>query len=61
VGEVWFWIEGKVSIYVLAGNDYELREVSQIVPDFDFALVAEMLTLPSLSAVHAALREHFDR
>ena len=61
VGEVWFWIAGKVSIHVLTDAGYELRATSPTLPEFDFALVAEMMTLPSLSAVHDALRERFVR
>ena len=61
VGEVWFWIKGKVSIHVLTDAGYELRAISPSLPDFDFSLVAEMMSLPSLSAVNDALRERFVR
>jgi hypothetical protein len=52
---------GKVSIQVRADAGYELHATSPSLPDFDFVLVAKMMTLPSLSAVHDALREHFAR
>jgi Uma2 family endonuclease len=61
VAEVWFWIKGKVSIHVLTDAGYEIRPTSPSLPDFDFTLVAEMMTLPSLSAVNDALRERFVR
>ena len=61
VAEVWFWIKGNVSIHVLVDGAYEPRATSPCLPDFDFALVAEMMALPSLSAVNDALRERFVR
>lgn len=43
--------------HVLTDAGYELRTKSACLPGFDFALVDEMLALPSLSAVRKALRE----
>ncbi len=57
VGEVWFWINDAMSVHVLTDAGYEVRTTSACLPGFDFALVDEMLALPSLSAVRKALRE----
>ncbi len=57
IGEVWFWIDGTVSVHVLADAGYEARTASACLPGFDFAIVAEMMALPSLSAVRKAIRE----
>lgn len=56
VGEVWFWVANAITVHVLTDAGYERREKSACLPGFDFALVAEMLALPSLSAVRKALR-----
>ena len=56
IGEVWFWIGGKVTIHVLTPAGYEQRATSTCVPGFDGSLVAELMDLPSLSAVRKALR-----
>jgi Uma2 family endonuclease len=57
VGEVWFWKRGLITVYVLTKDGYEPRRESVCVPGFDFALVTEMLELPSLSAVRKQLRK----
>ena len=56
VGEVWYWIKEKIHIYVLGPNGFEERDKSVCLPEFDFALLLEMLELPTLSAVRKAIR-----
>ncbi len=55
IPEVWFWINDTISVHVLTGIAYETRRVSACLPDFDFALVIEMLSLGSLSDVYRVL------
>jgi Uma2 family endonuclease len=59
VPEVWFWIDGKVTIHVLVEGRYEPRDTSPRVPGIDFALVNEMLLLPMMSDVKRELRRRF--
>jgi Uma2 family endonuclease len=40
VREVWFWREGGIEVYVLAGEQYERREQSTVLPDLDRAELA---------------------
>jgi Uma2 family endonuclease len=56
VGEVWFWRNGSTTVHILTENGYEPRAESVCLPGFDFALLAEMLALPSLSAVRKQIR-----
>ena len=59
--EVWFWIDDAVTAYVLVNGAYEARTRSALLPDFDFAVVGEMLALPALSDVRRVLRERFEQ
>ena len=61
VREVWFWIDDRVTVHVLADDRYEAREASEVVPGFDFSLVGEMMELPALSDIHRALRQRFEQ
>lgn len=58
IPEVWFWIDDRVEVHVLAGDRYERRDTSVLLPGFDFAL-ALVMSLPALSDVHRELRRHF--
>lgn len=40
IGEVWFWREGAVEVSVLAGDRYERRERSVLLPDLDLVQLA---------------------
>jgi Uma2 family endonuclease len=59
VGEVWFWIEGRVHIFVLVGDRYEERSRSACLPKFDFDVVTELSQLAHHSAVKKAARARF--
>lgn len=59
VGEVWFWRDGQIHVHVLTEAGYEARSTSACLPGFDFAVVAEIMCAPSLSAARRALRYRF--
>ena len=59
VREVWFWIDDEITVHVLTDAGYELRTTSACLPGFEFSLVEEMLTLPTLGDVRKALRARF--
>jgi Uma2 family endonuclease len=40
VGEVWFWREGAIEVYALAGDRYERRERSTLLPELDLVELA---------------------
>jgi len=56
IGEVWFWIDDRIDVYVLTDDRWEKRTTSACLPEFDFALALEMLELPTLSAIRKAIR-----
>lgn len=57
VGEVWFWKDDVVTIYVLTAHGYEARRASECLPSFDFGIVSKIIGLPSLSAARKVIRE----
>ena len=58
VPEVWSWKNHRFSVYVLGrGGEYEERDRSVCLPDFDFARADELMQLPLLSDVQRALRK----
>ena len=44
VGEVWFWREGRIEVYVLRGGAYARLERSALLPDLELELLARFLT-----------------
>jgi Uma2 family endonuclease len=44
VGEVWFWREGRIEVYVLRAGAYARVERSALLPDLDLELLARFLT-----------------
>ncbi|MDB4958384.1 MAG: hypothetical protein JWO36_5953 [Myxococcales bacterium] len=56
VPEVWFWIEGKVTVHVLNAGVYELRDGSACLPAVDLELVCKMIELPMQSQAVTELR-----
>lgn len=56
VPEVWFWIDGKVSVHVLVANRYELRDRSACAPGLDFELLYRLIEMPMLNDAVEALR-----
>jgi hypothetical protein len=53
---VWFWEKNRISVFVLGARGYQRRATSRCLPGFEFALVREMMQLPSLRSVRRALR-----
>lgn len=58
VPEVWFWIDERVDVFVLVNETYVQADKSAALPSFPFALIPELLDLPSLSAVRKRVREY---
>jgi hypothetical protein len=60
VREVWFWIDGRLSLYVLGDNGYEARSKSELLPELDFDLLARFVDRSdqpqALKEYRAALR-----
>jgi Uma2 family endonuclease len=57
VGEVWFWIDGRIEIYVPCGDRYEPRAASKVVPGIDVSVLASYLDEPLLSTAMRVYRE----
>lgn len=60
VGEVWFWQNDAIRVYTLVGGRYEQRVHSELLPDLNLALVAELVHAPPQEAVRR-LRESLDK
>ena len=60
LAEVWFWIDGRITVHVLGGDRYEQVTCSSALPGLDTALLCTFLDRPLLSAAkrdyRAALR-----
>ena len=60
VREVWFWIDGRLSVYVLGDHGYEPRSRSRLIPELDFDLIARFVDRAdqpqALKEYRAALR-----
>lgn len=61
IGEVWFWRDDAIRVYVLAGDRYEEAERSKVLPGIDLALVASLLDRPTVLQAVRALREALAR
>jgi Uma2 family endonuclease len=61
VREVWFWEEGKLGIYALAGGAYVRRAASAVLPELDVtelgAFVARAIGEPDQTAIVRAYRD----
>ena len=56
VGEVWFWENDKLIVFVLGNQGYKLRERSACLPDLDLALICRLALLPTLNEAVDQLR-----
>jgi Uma2 family endonuclease len=54
VPEVWFWIDGAITVHVLDAGGYDQRSRSARLPDLDLELLCRLLELPT---VNEAVRE----
>lgn len=57
VGELWFWQDGRIDVYVLQRDRYEPAAQSRLFPDLDLALLCSLLDLPTTSQAIRALRD----
>jgi len=57
IGEVWLWRNGTIEIYVINGDQYQLREVSASLPGLDVALVCSLLGEETAADAMLALRD----
>jgi Uma2 family endonuclease len=57
VREVWYWKKRRITPYVLVGDSYEERAVSEVLSGIDLASVASFLDAPTTSAAIRAYRE----
>ena len=60
VREVWVWERGELHAYALRGEAYESVPRSELLPEFDLALVASFVGLRQSEAVRA-LRDRLTR
>ena len=60
VGEVWFWVDDVLTVYVLVSDRYEQREHSTCLPELDIGLICRLSMLETVNeaidALHEALR-----
>ncbi|MDX2091110.1 MAG: Uma2 family endonuclease [Kofleriaceae bacterium] len=61
IPEVWMWIKGAIRVFVIDGGGFVERNQSACVPSFDFAVVLELMDLPSLGDVLDELARRFPR
>jgi Uma2 family endonuclease len=43
VGEVWFWKDGRITVFVLEADRYQEVELSRLLPAIDLSLLAELV------------------
>lgn len=61
IGEVWFWKDDEIRVFVLAGDRYEESERSRVFPNLDLKLIASLLEYPTATQAVRALREALAR
>ncbi len=61
VPEVWFWEDDEITVYVLAGNDYQRADRSACLPELDLALVCRLARCETLNEAVAELRASLTR
>jgi len=61
IGEVWFWKDGRVAVYVLRHAQYERVARSVLFPDLDLDLVRARLDRPTAVQAVRALRDTLRR
>ena len=57
VGEVWFWREGQIEVYVLRDERYAQQGASVVLPGLDIALLATFLAHPTVTEAIGAFRD----
>ncbi|MBI2893948.1 MAG: Uma2 family endonuclease [Deltaproteobacteria bacterium] len=61
VPEVWFWEDGSLVVYRLAGQTYERQERSSILPELDLPQLASFVTIPDQTDAVRAYRDALRR
>lgn len=56
VREVWFWKRDDITVHVLAGEHYELRERSDQLPDLDLELICRLAHRATVDEAVAELK-----
>jgi Uma2 family endonuclease len=56
ISEVWFWIDGEITLHVLRGDRYERAAGSGCVPGIDVAVLCSFLDRPLLSVAKREYR-----
>ena len=57
VPEVWFWEQGRLSIFVLHGTRYQQRSSSTLLPEFDAGLLSGFMQGMSQTQAVRAYRQ----
>jgi Uma2 family endonuclease len=60
IPEVWFWEEGKISLYVLRDGEYMQTEKSLFLPDLDLGHLEQCLLMDSHLDAMLAFREKYE-
>ena len=58
IGEVWFWRDGRIGVWLLAGGRYEESQRSLLFPDLDLELLCSLIERPTALQAVKAMREH---
>lgn len=58
VGEIWFWIDDHIQVWILGKQGYRHTSASQLLPDLDLTLLADFAVRTDQTA---AVREFRDR
>jgi Uma2 family endonuclease len=57
IGEVWFWEEDDIQVYVLGAKGYQRRTRSACLPELDLALLARLAQIEPTSEAVKQLRQ----
>jgi len=58
VGEVWFWIDGAITVHVLTAAGYEPRCRSEALPDLDLDVLLELIACPTINQLVARMQAY---
>jgi Uma2 family endonuclease len=61
IGEVWFWKNDRIQVYLLVEGNFEAADRSRTLPELDLDLLASFLDRPSVLQAVRAFREALAR
>ena len=61
IGEVWFWRDGRISVWLLADGRYEEAQRSLLFPDLDRAFLCSLIDRPTALQAVKAMRVHLQK